>query len=288
MTMDIYSPLSPRLVLGVQLLEDELPAETSFYIPESFHKRIIGVAGKNIQKIMKKYGVYVKFSNDRELEDLGGYYENIDNVIARTPAKNAANLNDLKQVICESVNAAELLEEQCEVEIPRLMHRYLYRCILELQKLSVTTIIPDCELAIDTITLEGPLGSVESARTKLKSAVPMVTELALPATPATHAALVLAEFNKTCTKIYSDYGVRCLVYAPEIQLGEPEFDYVFYMVHAHLPQKTILEAKKLLLGYFSAKNVSVSNSDTCGPRATIRFVCQSRDFFKKLRLFPAL
>lgn len=44
------------------MLQEELPAEISFHVPEAYHKRIIGVGGKNIQRIMKKYGVYVKFS----------------------------------------------------------------------------------------------------------------------------------------------------------------------------------------------------------------------------------
>jgi hypothetical protein len=31
------------------MLQEELPAEVSFHVPESYHKRIIGVGGKNIQ-----------------------------------------------------------------------------------------------------------------------------------------------------------------------------------------------------------------------------------------------
>jgi hypothetical protein len=33
------------------MLQEELPAEVSFHVPESYHKRIIGVGGKNIQKV---------------------------------------------------------------------------------------------------------------------------------------------------------------------------------------------------------------------------------------------
>lgn len=70
-------------MMGLTLLEEELPAEISFHIPEGYHKRIIGVGGKNIQRIMKKYGVYVKFSNAKEFAKLGGYQNNHDNVVAR-------------------------------------------------------------------------------------------------------------------------------------------------------------------------------------------------------------
>ena len=89
---------------GLSMLQEELPAEVSFHIPESYHKRIIGVGGKNIQRIMKLFGVYVKFSNAEEFAALGGYTDNEDNVVARTPAKNSMNLESLKQSVMELVN----------------------------------------------------------------------------------------------------------------------------------------------------------------------------------------
>lgn len=89
---------------GLTLLQEELPAEISFHVPESYHKRIIGVGGRSIQRIMKKYGVYVKFSNAEEFAAMGGYNDNEDNVVARTPAKNAMNLDNLKQSVMELVN----------------------------------------------------------------------------------------------------------------------------------------------------------------------------------------
>lgn len=58
---------------------------------------------------MKKYGVYVKFSNAEEFATLGGYLDNDDNVVARTPAKNAINLDNLKQSIMDLVNPKVLI-----------------------------------------------------------------------------------------------------------------------------------------------------------------------------------
>ena len=92
------------VISGLLLLQEELPAEISFHVPETYHKRIIGVGGRSIQRIMKKYGVYVKFSNAEEFAALGGYLDNEDNVVARTPAKNAMNLENLKQAVTELVN----------------------------------------------------------------------------------------------------------------------------------------------------------------------------------------
>ena len=92
------------ILTGLTLLQEELPAEISFHVPEAYHKRIIGIGGRNIQRIMKKYGVYVKFSNAEEFAALGGYNDNEDNVVARTPSKNAINLDNLKQSVMEIVN----------------------------------------------------------------------------------------------------------------------------------------------------------------------------------------
>ncbi|KAI9217694.1 hypothetical protein BC828DRAFT_408264 [Blastocladiella britannica] len=103
MIIEVGSPLADRALEGFALLRDELPAEISFHVPEVHHKRIIGVAGKNIQRIMKKYGVFVKFSNSDEHAAQGGYFDNDDNVIARTPAKNSASLVPLKRAILESI-----------------------------------------------------------------------------------------------------------------------------------------------------------------------------------------
>lgn len=96
---------------GLSLLQEELPAEISFHVPETYHKRIIGVGGKSIQRIMKKWGVYVKFSNAEEFAALGGYLDNEDNVVARTPAKNAINLENLKAAVMEMVNPKVLSED---------------------------------------------------------------------------------------------------------------------------------------------------------------------------------
>lgn len=108
MLVDVLNLYPSKALEGLALLEEELPAELSFGVPEAYHKRIIGVGGKNIQRVMKKYGVYVKFSNSEEFGELGGYYENDDNVIARTPMKNANNLESLKLAILDLVNTTKV------------------------------------------------------------------------------------------------------------------------------------------------------------------------------------
>lgn len=82
-----------------------MPASISFHVPDQYHKRIIGIGGQHIQRIMKKYSVFVKFSNaldrggaEKEEEGL-----KVDNVICRTPARNAQSLDSVKQEIMDMV-----------------------------------------------------------------------------------------------------------------------------------------------------------------------------------------
>ncbi|KAK7205673.1 hypothetical protein BZA70DRAFT_246995 [Myxozyma melibiosi] len=100
---------------GIQLLEEELPAEISFYVPEMYHRSIIGPSGQQIQQLMRKYNVFVKFSNAYEqAPSLGSDQSSqpsdassssssskIDNVVVRCPSKNKDNLEPAKEEIFE-------------------------------------------------------------------------------------------------------------------------------------------------------------------------------------------
>lgn len=111
---------------GFGLLLSELPDEISFIVPEIYHRRIIGVGGKNIQRIMKKYGVYVKFSGADEFTELGGYFENDHNVFARTPRKHHGSLELLRNEIMEQVSFEN--DRNCisrAVKIPLHLHRII-------------------------------------------------------------------------------------------------------------------------------------------------------------------
>lgn len=93
---------------GLDLVEQEMPASISFHVPDQYHKRIIGIGGQHIQRIMKKYSVFVKFSNAMDRGGLGKEDEDVkvDNVICRTPARNAQSLDLVKQEIMDMVEKA--------------------------------------------------------------------------------------------------------------------------------------------------------------------------------------
>ena len=146
----------PQVQEGLQLLMDELPAELSFYVPESYHKRIIGVGGKNIQRIMRKYGVFVKFSNMEEHNVLGGYFALEDNVIARTPMKNRENLPKFRESVLELVSQADRIPPTTTIKLPFRFHRELEFVSNALEeKHDVKIEYPPREFALDIIKVRG-------------------------------------------------------------------------------------------------------------------------------------
>ena len=162
---------------GLTMLQEELPAEISFHVPEAYHKRIIGVGGKNIQRIMKKFGVYVKFSNAEEFAALGGYADNEDNVVARTPAKNAINLEHLKQSVMELVSPKDKDFVVETVSIPRRYHRTLLGeksiFIHDIESKTNSAVrFPNKETASDIVAIFGPESQVHIAAQMLLDHVP--------------------------------------------------------------------------------------------------------------------
>jgi hypothetical protein len=100
---------------GLSLVEQEMPASISFHVPDQYHKRIIGIGGQHIQRIMKKHSVFVKFSNAMDRGGIGREDDDIkvDNVICRTPARNAGALELVKAEILDMVDrvVSDILQE---------------------------------------------------------------------------------------------------------------------------------------------------------------------------------
>lgn len=114
--IEVHAPNFEAMKTGLDLVEQEMPASISFHVPDQYHKRIIGIGGQHIQRIMKKYSVFVKFSNAMDRGGVGRDDDDIkvDNVICRTPARNAQNLELVKEEILEMVDRA--------VSIPDVKH----------------------------------------------------------------------------------------------------------------------------------------------------------------------
>lgn len=88
---------SSNVIVAHTQIEDEYPEELTFDLDEKYHKRIIGVGGKTIQKIMKKHGVYIKFMTRFEQKKLNFP----GNAIIKTPRKNKNSLILMKNEVLE-------------------------------------------------------------------------------------------------------------------------------------------------------------------------------------------
>jgi len=198
--VDLSSTIAIKAMEALALLQEELPAEISFFVPETYHKRIIGVGGKNIQRIMKKYGVYVKFSNSEEFATLGGYFDNLDNVVARTPSKNAVNLEHLKQAVMELVNPKDKDFVNQRLVIPKQQHLSLLSdhavALRAIHDATNSTILfPARELGSDTVVISGPESLIQQAITMLLSMVDEQYVLLVKFSEAMGRVLALPEFR---------------------------------------------------------------------------------------------
>ncbi|KAK3842823.1 MAG: hypothetical protein J3R72DRAFT_490027 [Linnemannia gamsii] len=199
--VDLSSSIAVKAMEALELLQEELPAEISFFVPETYHKRIIGVGGKNIQRIMKKFGVYVKFSNAEEFAKLGGYYDNLDNVVARTPSKNAVNLDFLKQAVMELVSPKDKDFIYQHLDIPKHQHLNLLSdhaiTLREIHDATNATIFfPARELGRDTVSIYGPDSLMQQAVAMFLSVVEEQYVFPVSYSESMANALSLPEFQK--------------------------------------------------------------------------------------------
>ncbi|KAG6911775.1 hypothetical protein DXG01_000021 [Tephrocybe rancida] len=220
--IDIAGP-DNSVLQGLSLLQEELPAEISFHVPEAYHKRIIGVGGRSIQRIMKKFGVYVKFSNAEEFAALGGYNDNDDNVVARTPAKNAINLDNLKQSVMELVNPKDKDYVNETVSIPRRYHRTLLGeksiFIRDIEtKTNSRVRFPDKETASDVVTIFGPESQVQIAAAMLLDHVPFEADMAVPPSADLPRVLAAPDFNTLVDRVKRELQVSIV---PNVKTSSP-------------------------------------------------------------------
>ncbi|EXJ63888.1 hypothetical protein A1O7_00223 [Cladophialophora yegresii CBS 114405] len=199
---------------GLDLVEQEMPASISFHVPDQYHKRIIGIGGQHIQRIMKKYSVFVKFSNAMDRGGVGKDDDDIkvDNVICRTPARNAQSLDLVKQEIMDMVEKADAEFVSETVVINRLYHRELIARLPEIEELekkwNCKIDFPNTELASDVVTISGPEYQVPQAVDAFLGMVPESHEIAFQKSDELEAFFTSPEFfNELRQKFRSQYEV---------------------------------------------------------------------------------
>ncbi|KMP05215.1 hypothetical protein CISG_01498 [Coccidioides immitis RMSCC 3703] len=205
---------------GLDLVEQEMPASISFHVPDQYHKRIIGIGGQHIQRIMKKYSVFVKFSNAM---DRGGVNKDdddirVENVICRTPARNAQNLELVKQEIMDMVEKvdAEFVSET--VLVNRLYHRELIARMKEIDELekkwNCKIDFPSTETASDFVTISGPEYQVPQAVDAFLGMVPETHEISFQGSEELREFFKTTEFaTEVRKKLKEQYEVDVTVEA---------------------------------------------------------------------------
>lgn len=174
---------------GLMLVEQEMPASISFHVPDQYHKRIIGIGGQHIQRIMKKHSVFVKFSNAMDRGGVGREDDDIkvDNVICRTPARNAQNLELVKSEILDMVDRVDSEFTSQTVHVDRLYHRQLIARLSQLEELekewNCKIIFPSTEQASDDVIISGPEWQVPHCVDGFLGMVSTNHELVLASTP---------------------------------------------------------------------------------------------------------
>lgn len=199
--IDVNATNYTQLKHGLDLVEAEMPASISFHVPDQYHKRIIGIGGQHIQRIMKKHSVFVKFSNAMDRGGLGREDDDVkvDNVICRTPARNAQNLDLVKTEILGMVDQDDSELTTQTVNVDRLFHRTLLTRLKDIEELekqwNCKCSIPSSEHASDEIMVKGPEWRVPHFIDSLLSMIPDKHELILAHSPELAAYLASSHFK---------------------------------------------------------------------------------------------
>ncbi|KAI7818872.1 hypothetical protein BC939DRAFT_400990 [Gamsiella multidivaricata] len=274
--VDLSSTISVKAVEALALLQEELPAEISFYVPETYHKRIIGVGGKNIQRIMKKFGVYVKFSNSEEFANLGGYFDNLDNVVARTPSKNAINLENLKHAVMELVNPKDKDFVQHSIIIPKQYHLSLLsdhaRELSELQSATNAMIrFPEKETGSDVVWISGPESLVHQATSMLLSLVDEQYVYPVPFSEAMFRVLAKPEFKtEVLDKMKNEWNMTLVPPLPvetaacinkQNESAAGINDHLFVFKYSRNNEDYLQNAKELLVQFLIDNQIEVYDDE---------------------------
>ncbi|KAG5362824.1 KH domain-containing protein [Yarrowia sp. B02] len=179
--LDIVGDDSGKVLTGVQLLEEEFPSETQFYIPETYHKQVIGSGGHLIQTLMRKYNVFIKFTNGYDRAPNGYSHHRFDNVLVRCPSKNSANIAPTKNDILETATKRAGDHGNTFIKVSRshrrilMMENDLFINIAEGQW-NTCVIFPSIEPSDicenDEVEIRGLLGSSAEAAHVIKNSLP--------------------------------------------------------------------------------------------------------------------
>jgi hypothetical protein len=140
----------------------------------------------------------------------------VDNVICRTPARNAQNLELVKSEILDMVDRVDSEFTSSIVTVDRLYHRQLIARLSQLEELekkwNCKIIFPSTEQASDEVTISGPEWQVPHCVDEFLGMVPDNHEVVLASTPELIKFLQSKEFQtEIVPKLHAQYVVEVQV-----------------------------------------------------------------------------
>ncbi|KAI0020573.1 hypothetical protein F4780DRAFT_770677 [Xylariomycetidae sp. FL0641] len=295
--IDVIAQSYESMKQGMSLVEQEMPASISFHVPDQYHKRIIGIGGQHIQRIMKKHSVFVKFSNAMDRGGMGREDDDVkvDNVICRTPARNAQNLELVKSEILDMVDRAHSEFTSQIVHVDRLYHRQLIARLQEIDELekkwNCKIVFPSTEQASDEVTVTGPEWQVPQCADEFLGMVPETHELVLKRTPSLVKFLESPEFvNDLVSKLKTQHEVTLEVHEnPEEKTDDGERTVTLLWKLTRNNAGGLRDAIEFLMQQFVAASVDASIVKGAMPRPKSDSFEDSLQFFdsKLLQHAPA-
>ncbi|KAJ2896035.1 hypothetical protein MKZ38_005920 [Zalerion maritima] len=294
--IDVNAGSYSQLKHGLDLVEAEMPASISFHVPDQYHKRIIGIGGQHIQRIMKKHSVFVKFSNAMDRGGLGREDDDVkvENVICRTPARNAQNLDLVKNEILDMVDQADSELTTQKVEVDRLYHRQLLTRLHEIEELEKTwnckCNIPSSEHASDEIIVKGPEWHIPHFVDSLLGMVPDNHELVLPHSVELVKFLESATFtNDIKQKVKSQWEVALSVHHnPEERTEDDGPTVTILCTFTRNNAGAVRDAQDYLQSQFASANLDITFVKGCIPRPDSNTFSDSYPFFNSKVLQPVV
>ncbi|QLQ79736.1 hypothetical protein HG537_0C03850 [Torulaspora globosa] len=216
---------------------NELPAEESFFIPELYHRPVIGAGGSVIQATMKKYNVFVRFSNSFFLPQNDLSHIRYDNVIIRCPYKNVSTILEAKTELNSLARGYGNTQTRILLRFSPGQYRYMLsfkrgaQMIGEIEKnYSVYIMFPFEEPPNDYhLEIRGSDNPAEAARELIKTCFGIERELKLNkpikptddlynsiVVPFKHVMQIEVTFSKSTVRLTYEQGNSSLPKAIEI------------------------------------------------------------------------
>jgi hypothetical protein len=149
----------------------------------------------------------------------------VDNVICRTPARNAQNLDAVKNEILEMVDRADSEYTSQIVNVDRLYHRQLIARLPEIdeleQKYNCKINFPSTEQASDEVTVTGPQWQVPHCVDNFLGMVPDKHEFVIARTPEVVKFIESPEFaHDLVPKLKAQYEVDVSIHQNPTEVTE--------------------------------------------------------------------